>query len=77
MYAKNCLSLLFILGNFTGCDWSGDTEETTLACCSSANPCGLFEGHCDGDDECAGNLLCGSDNCLSFFHIFADCCIEP
>ena len=38
----------------------------------------MFEGDCDLDDECAGNLLCGSDNCYitdSSFPSNADCCI--
>ena len=68
-----CTFLLLILGNFTGCDWTGETWD----CCSNSHPCGLFEGDCDGDDECNDNLLCGSNNCFSFFSSTADCCIEP
>ena len=62
-----------ILGNFTGCDWRGET----WSCCSSSQPCGMFEGDCDGDEECTDNLVCGLDNCFSSFPSLADCCIEP
>ena len=60
--------------SFAGCNWS--TEET-WSCCSSSNPCGIFEGDCDGDEECAGNLACGTDNCPDFFPVLADCCYVP
>ena len=60
-----------LLADFSGCNWSGETWH----CCSSSNPCGLFEGHCRGDNECAGNLLCGSNNCYPSFHQNADCCM--
>ena len=63
-----------LLAGFSGCNWSGETWH----CCSSSNPCGLFEGDCNGDYGCAGNLLCGYDNCYdtdSSFHQNADCCM--
>ncbi len=36
----------------------GDNE-----CCSSSNQCSMGEGDCDSNSECAGELVCGNDNC--------------
>ena len=66
-----------LLAGFTGCDWSGGTDGETWECCSSSHPCGIFEGDCDADNDCAGNLVCGSNNCYSSFPWHADCCIQP
>ena len=68
---------LFLTDSFTGCDWSGNTDETTWDCCSSSSPCWLFEGDCDGDDDCIGHLICGSNNCFDSFSSTADCCYDP
>ena len=50
-------------------------------CTDDANePCGLGEGDCDTDDECAGDLVCGTNNCLrmgSGFKKGSDCCELP
>ena len=73
----NTQTFLFLLLDFTGCDWTGETWGETWSCCSSSHPCGIFEGDCDGDDECADNLVCGSYNCVDTFPSDADCCIEP
>merc|ERR550539_274600 len=50
-------------------------------CCSDASPCMLGGGDCDDDSQCEGDLVCGSDNCLSDFSSTgsnwvegADCC---
>ena len=32
-------------------------------CCTPANPCDLGGGDCDSDEDCAGSLVCGTDNC--------------
>ena len=53
---------------------SCDGEGSYWSCCTSSNPCGPFEGDCDSDDECGGDLKCGSNNCLSPFESHADCC---
>ena len=48
-------------------------------CCSASYKCGEGEGDCDNDNECLGNLLCGTDNCdqsLGFGPSY-DCCIQP
>ena len=32
-------------------------------CCTPATPCDLGGGDCDSDLDCAGSLVCGTDNC--------------
>ena len=45
-------------------------------CCTEEKPCKEDEGDCDNDDECAGNLKCGEDNCIGdAFDHSDDCCI--
>ena len=51
----------------TALDWN-------YSCCTSANPCGLNQGDCDTDDDCFGDLRCGTDNCIGFGDTGADCC---
>ena len=47
-----------------------------LNCCTSANPCGINQGDCDSDDQCYGDLKCGSNNCIGFVgDSGADCCM--
>merc|ERR1712215_15853 len=63
--------------------WTTDTwklEDWSL-CGNGKNgsnsPCGVFKGDCDSDEECAGPLSCGVDNCKQFdegAHELADCC---
>ena len=67
----------FLTDSFTGCDWSGNTDEVTWDCCSSSSPCWIFEGDCDGDYDCIGHLICGSNNCFDSFSSGADCCYDP
>ena len=45
-------------------------------CCTNAAPCGLGTGDCDYDSECAGNLVCGDDNCAAGSPNL-DCCMDP
>ena len=48
-------------------------------CCSTSNTCVIGEGDCDKDSECTGDLVCGTDNCLSIFGHGSkkqDCCEE-
>ena len=47
------------------CDWTADT----WSCCTALQPCGYGGGDCDNDDECAGSLVCGTDNCVEFFDL--------
>ena len=46
--------------------------------CSANEPCDLYEGDCDSDDECKNDLFCGSNNCPESFGFVSstDCC-EP
>ena len=46
-------------------------------CCSDANPCREGAGDCDYNSNCAGDLLCGMDNCdpkIKTFSKTDDCC---
>jgi len=61
------------------CDWSGSKK---WSCCSASNQCGAGEGDCDEDEDCAGALKCGSNNCFTddgpgaLFSSAADCCYD-
>lgn len=45
--------------------------------CCDHQLCGLNEGDCDLDSQCAGSLVCGVDNCEgSSFDATDDCCKE-
>ena len=46
------------------------------SCCTAENPCGVGEGDCDTDNQCAGGLVCGVDNCGPEFPSNYDCCRE-
>ena len=57
------------------------SPSTDWNCCSDAFPCMIGGGDCDDDSQCAGNLVCGSDNCQrdfsssnSHWMTGADCC---
>ena len=47
------------------------------SCCTSDSPCGLGEGDCDSDSDCAGDLTCGNDNCDPTYgaESWLDCCV--
>ena len=32
-------------------------------CCTTNDPCKEGDGDCDNNNECAGSLICGEDNC--------------
>ena len=36
----------------------------------------FVEGDCDSDDECAGDLSCGDDNCPTSSYSIMDCCMD-
>jgi len=49
-------------------------------CCSTASPCGLHQGDCDADSDCAGELVCGHHFCRNnpdCPHSGFDVCISP
>ena len=58
------------------CDWTGSSDDETWSCCTVDKPCQENEGDCDNDNECAGNLVCGNNNCGGIFSSSADCCIR-
>jgi len=56
-------------------------------CCTALNQCGKYEGDCDNNNDCKGDLVCGEDNCplpltwipgwtgkASSFDVHDDCC---
>ena len=43
------------------------------ACCTAENQCGVDEGDCDIDADCAGDLICGTDNCNGWVDCVFDC----
>merc|ERR1712110_1329890 len=50
-------------------------------CCTKDTPCGIGEGDCDNDAECAGDLECGKNNCPEEFNAKVgrnkpDCCFD-
>merc|ERR1712133_91072 len=52
------------------------------ACCTKKDPCYIDEGDCDNDKECAGDLVCGKNNCPETFTVRRgknrpDCCKLP
>lgn len=44
------------------------------SCCTKQTPCKENDGDCDFDDQCAGNLICGSNNCA--WGDGDDCCMK-
>ena len=67
------MHILFTLVIGGGC--AGGSYSETKDCCTSDSPCSANKGDCDSDNECAGDLRCGSDNCgTSFTWTDADCC---
>ena len=53
-------------------------------CCTEENPCKAGDGDCDNDDQCDGDLVCGTNNCVRnnpnfYYYDFgsdSDCCVE-
>ena len=35
-------------------------------CCTPDEPCTINQGGCDSDEDCHGDLKCGTDNCKGF-----------
>jgi len=56
---------------------AGGSWNDTYNCCTSEKPCKLYQGHCDTDGECEGNLVCGIRNCGDSFAWKANCCMKP
>ena len=56
-------------GAALGCDPANDDTS----CCQSYAQCGLGEGDCDDDEDCSGDLVCGTNNCAAG-RATLDCC---
>ena len=56
-------------GVVSACDAANDDPH----CCQPDSQCGLGEGDCDDDDDCSGDLVCGTNNCRGG-HSSMDCC---
>ena len=55
-------------------------SATADGCCTKLNPCEHGEGDCDTDEQCAGSLKCGTNNCMigvGFSRDNFDCCEKP
>ena len=40
-----------------------DSFSTNWTLCNDDSPCSKGEGDCDGDSQCGGSLVCGTNNC--------------
>ena len=63
----------------TGIPWLADIPWGYW-CCERNGPCKEGAGNCVNDTECAGQLLCGHNNCdlgNPGFHPSDDCCYWP
>jgi len=57
-------------------------DKFSFDCCTEEKPCYEGEGQCKKDEQCAGDLVCGKDNCpakfadaLCYWHIDGcNCC---
>ena len=70
MFQKHCE---FVSSDASECTASRDDGS----CCTSTAPCALGGGDCDNDIECAGDLVCGTDNCIGWDSAWpstSDCC---
>lgn len=45
-----------------------------FGCCTGDTPCNIHDGDCDNDDECIGDLVCGTNNCV--WGGTDDCCMK-
>jgi len=70
---KNCQGAFFTADD--NCCW--DKCDGGDSCCTEEYPCGEDEGDCDSDSDCAGDLICGKDNCPrgTTFEDGDDCCV--
>ena len=50
--------------------------NSDFECCTDTYKCGLGQGDCDNDSHCAGNLVCGTNNCAAGDSTM-DCCVRP
>ena len=84
---SNCLFDLICEPNSCGGDISNntrcctqpfpcnDTHSRTFSCCNDLYKCNVNEGHCTDNNDCYGNLQCGTKNCD--WSSEANCCTHP
>ena len=64
-----CVLRQNLCGTSLGTAEVGDNNYCTL------NACNEGEGDCDSNNDCSGNLNCGTNNCVgSEYHGESDCC---
>jgi len=51
------------------------TEWASNFCAGADAKCGKGDGDCNDDKDCAGDLVCGVNNCPN--RPLADCCVDP
>ena len=74
----DCKSALVCDGNLNECRQTSSHHTTDHQFCSrDGRLCQEMEGDCDHDNECAGSLKCGTDNCGSAYGGDWDCCAQP
>merc|ERR1711935_26446 len=56
---------------------SSSSSTTNFAKCTAEMACAAADGDCDTNDQCAGTLECGVNNCGEGFDPLADCCYDP
>ena len=49
-------------------------SKLNIDCCKRWSKCGEGSGHCNHDDDCEGDLVCGRGNCGSQDFSFMNCC---
>lgn len=80
MHAKECINRVngsVLTDDAMCCAEALRCEGDDGGCCTTSTPCSLFDGDCDYDADCSGDLTCGTDNCEQFTDIHDhddDCC---
>ena len=49
-------------------------SKLDIDCCKRWSKCGEGSGHCNHDDDCEGDLVCGRGNCDPQDFSFMNCC---
>ena len=80
---SDCEGALVCDGNLNKCrkEAANIGQYDTQFCSQGDRLCQEWEGDCDHDAECAGDLKCGTDNCNQPQHYSwlsdSDCCYKP
>ena len=75
----NYCTISLIIG-VVQCDPSTSGWTYSENCCSSTNQCGLYQGGCNSNDQCSGQLECAADTsnlCGTSFSPSQKCCQYP